>query len=115
MAKGFVLVDVPECCIECKFAGSDNKNWYCKLDEKCNDDYVLRGTTADNCPIRALPDYIHSGNTAYQNGHNELLEKILNLGFEGGIRVIKVIKYEKKRRATCGNCGALLTFRGGTQ
>ena len=28
----------------------------------------------------------------------------------GGIRVIKVIKYGKKRRTTCGNCGALLEF-----
>ena len=57
MAKGFVLADVPEKCIECKFANSDNKNWYCKLDGKDNDDYVLRGTKPDNCPIRALPDY----------------------------------------------------------
>lgn len=79
MAKGFILTDVSESCTECKFAGSDNKNWYCKLDGKDNDDYVLRGKKPDDCPIREIPDYIHSGNTAYQNGHNEILEKILSV------------------------------------
>lgn len=42
MAKGIILTDASESCTECKFAGSDNKNWYCKLDGKDNDDYVLR-------------------------------------------------------------------------
>lgn len=42
------------------------------------------------------------------NGVDRLLERIKVL--KEGIRVIKVIKYGKKRRMTCGNCDALLEF-----
>lgn len=55
MAKGFILVDVPEKCLDCCCSESDNKNLYCKLNKKDNEDYVLRGTKPDWCPIRELP------------------------------------------------------------
>lgn len=56
MAKGFILVDVPEKCLDCCCSESDNKNLYCKLNKKDNEDYVLRGTKPDWCQIRELPE-----------------------------------------------------------
>ena len=56
MAKGFILVDVPEKCLDCCCSESDNKNLYCKLNKKDNEDYVLRGTKPDWCPIRQFPE-----------------------------------------------------------
>lgn len=56
MAKGFFLVDIPENCLDCCYSESDNKNLYCKLNKKDNEDYVLRGTKPSWCPIRKLPE-----------------------------------------------------------
>lgn len=72
MSKGVIIVpEVPTHCREC-----DYFSMFCKITGTRL--YYDKDGRMDNCPIRALPDYIHSGNTAYQNGHNELLEKILN-------------------------------------
>lgn len=75
MSKGVVVVDIPDKCSDCVFSAPDGV-WCPFHGEVSYPEYGSR--KPDNCPIRALPDYIHSGNTAYQNGHNELLEKILN-------------------------------------
>lgn len=72
MSKGVIIVpELPTNCREC-----DYFSMFCKITGTRL--YYNKDGRENDCPIKALPDYIHSGNTAYQNGHNELLEKILN-------------------------------------
>ena len=75
MSKGIVVVEIPDKCCDCMFSNPDG-DWCPFHGEVSYSEYGSR--KPDNCPIKELPDYIHSGNTAYQNGHNELLVKILN-------------------------------------
>lgn len=81
MAKGFVVVDMPEDCAHCSYADSDNKNWYCRLNKKDNDDHVLRATKPSWCQIQGLPKR-KPGTEKYQNdfekGWNACMNEILN-------------------------------------
>ena len=71
MKKGIIIANLPEHCRDCDFYGIR-----CKITgEMCK--YYKEDGRPEGCPILELPNYIHEGNTAYQNGHNELLEKIL--------------------------------------
>ena len=71
MKKGLIIANLPEHCRDCDFYGIR-----CKITgEMCK--YYNEDGRPEGCPILELPNYIHEGNTAYQNGHNELLEKIL--------------------------------------
>lgn len=98
MKKGIIVVDVPEGCTNCSFAVSDNKNLYCELKGKDNEDYVLRATKPDWCPIRELPQkmevcgkYPQPGKPmpSYRIGWNDCL-KAITLGNQDFIIIPKV-------------------------
>lgn len=80
MSKGFVLVDIPENCINCEYFGL-----MCKITgEKCN--RYNKDGKPDWCPIRPLPkkekinpyDFCNNVTcTAKERGWNACIDKIL--------------------------------------
>ncbi len=70
--KAVLVMDMPENCRDCPYFG-----FTCRLTREKGNWFNDEGRH-NTCPLKELPDYIRCENTSYQNGHNELLEKILN-------------------------------------
>lgn len=86
MAKGFVVVDMPDCCDMCSFGGIahnsefEDGECFCTLLVKSVDN-IKEGEKPDWCPIQGLPKR-KPGTEKYQNdfekGWNACMNEILN-------------------------------------
>lgn len=86
MAKGVIVVDIPECCDLCQFLSQaydlepfEDGEGYCSIKMESLDQ-IQEGEKPEWCPIKPMPerayhkDYCDGGR--YDKGWNECLDKI---------------------------------------
>lgn len=96
MAKGYVIVDMPECCSECQlctYEGDVNSHmgFFCDgsvIDgfgfSKIPDEIVYHDLKPDWCPIKEFPEKYDDVNVyepdfgEFRKGYNKCLKEILN-------------------------------------
>lgn len=85
MDKAILVIDMPNCCNECKIRFDDEySNWCpCKNPEENGVwKYVENGTKPDWCPLKQLPEHKliwqYEAADDYERGYNACLDEILD-------------------------------------
>lgn len=78
MAKGYIIVDIPESCKDCKFCDSYDapERVWCDIRRMCHKDF----DKPDWCPIKEMPKKLTpnevNGNFDFLDGYNELIDEM---------------------------------------
>lgn len=58
MSKSILVIDTPDCCMNCDIMFHDEQSYWCPHKDAKADvfDYIKTGTKPDWCPLKEIPE-----------------------------------------------------------